>query len=388
MLTINLLDKDTVLPSLFSKMHANEILIGLVSVITIGLPKFSQIFFGKVLLNKSQRKRYVFFGFLLRAVTLAVMGFVLWQFYLFRICVRTALVLMFVLYTVYSLEAAYTSVGLVDLPPRSLFYTSLKRYYSLKQVVMSFAILIAVIIVRPLLHLLPYPMNYSILHYVAAFSLFIGAIGLGLIHEKVHISKYEFNLKQFFSFIYEELKSSKALLYFALIVNFEGLFLSIVPFFTTLAIKHFSFSTKLVASLLAWKIIGVLSAGSLLFLKKNFRYTRVLLLNILISVTLPIVLIFSRSMFLFKAAFFFIGLFNSFYRITYEGILVEISTHKNRAAYASVLGSSNIAASVVPLISGSLIQWIGYKFTFFLSSAILASSLIIVIKLMRLLKRA
>ncbi len=388
LLTINILDKDTVLPGMLSRMGANETLIGLLSVITIGLPKFSQIFFGRLLQAKSTRKKYVLQGFAMRILSLAAITYVLWLYYLWKISAAEAIVWIFVFYTVYSLFAAYTTVGIVDLVPRALFSTSLKRFYSLKQVGNSFGLFLALLLIRPVLKSYPFPLNYAIVHLLGTLSLLVSTLFIVKVTEKIIASRVKMRLGQYLKFIVKELKDNPALLFFALIVNSEGFFLSIVPFFTTFAISNFSINAQLIGTLFAWKIIGLLTSSAVLFFARDYDYYKILAVNIIISFSVPLMLlVFGSHLWIYKVAFFLVGSFNSIYRITYEGILVEISNDKNRAAYASVLGSSNISTFIIPLVSGALIRSAGYGFTFVLSAVLLGFAVYFLVKLKPYLAR-
>ncbi len=388
MLTINLLDKDTILPGMLTKMGAGEILVGLLSVITIGLPKFSQIFFGLILQNKPSRKPYLLQGFAIRIVSLIAIAYVLWLYYLFKLTPQIAITLILGLFFIYSLAAAYTSVGIIDLAPRALFRHSLKRLYSLKQVGNGIGIIIAIMMVRPVLKMFPYPFNYSLIHLLGALSLVISTLAIVWIKEKIIITKSRYTLRTYFRFVYNELKENKSLLFLSLIVNSEGLFLSIIPFFTTLAISKFAINARLIASLFMWKILGVLASSIFLTARRNYDYFQVLMANIFISIIAPVIIIlFARHIVIYKIVFFMVGVFNSFYRITFEGLLVEISNDKNRAAYASVLGSSNISTFFIPLISGGMIKTLGYNATFVISAVLLSFTIIFMIKLKESISR-
>ena len=389
MLTINLLDKDTILPGMLTKMGAGEVLIGLLSVITIGLPKFSQIFFGLILQNKPTRKKYLLQGFGIRITALLVIAYVLWEYYLFRLSARATIALILILFFIYSLAAAYTSVGIIDMAPRALFRQSLKRLYSLKQVGNGLGIILAIMLVRPVLKIFPYPFNYSIIHIMGAASLLISTLAIIGLKEKILITRAKYTLKSYFKFVFDELKTNKSLLYLSLIVNSEGLFLSVIPFFTTLAISKFAVNARLVASLFMWKILGVLISSIFLTAKKNYDYFNVLSANIIISIIAPLaIILFANNLIIYKLVFFMVGIFNSFYRITFEGLLVEISNDKNRATYASVLGSSNISTFIIPLISGGMIKTLGYTVTFILTALLLSVTIIFMQKLKIIIRPA
>ncbi len=389
MLTINLLDKDTILPGMLSKMGAGEILIGLLSVITIGLPKFSQIFFGLVLQNKPTRKKHLLEGFSIRISSLLAIAYVLWLYYLFRISSAQAITLIMSLFFVYSLAAAYTSVGIIDMAPRALFRHTLKRFYSLKQVGNGIGIILAIMLVRPVLKMFPFPFNYSLLHILGGLSLVISTLAIIGLKEKIIVTKARFTIKTYLRFVYQELRTNKSLLFLSLIVNSEGLFLSIIPFFTTLAISKFAVNARLISSLFMWKILGVLVSSIFLTAKRNYDYFKVLAANIFISILAPVILIiFANHVAIYKVVFFMVGVFNSFYRITFEGLLVEISNDKNRATYASVLGSSNVSTFIIPLVSGGMIKALGYNVTFIFSAVILAFTIIFMLKLRELIKPA
>ncbi len=382
MLTINILDKDTVLPGLLKHLGANETYIGLLSMITIGLPKLSQIFFGQSVSKHQTRKRHLINGFLVRFSSLLVLGFTLWNYYLYRIDSTTTIILIFLFYTIYSLAAAYTSVSIVDLAPRCIFYDKLKKFYSLKQVANSLSIFVAVFIVRKFLQVFPYPLNYSVIHFLAAGATLISTLALFGIYERIVFTKPKENIREFFRHVYKELSTNRNLLLFALIVNSEGLFLSIVPFFTTYAMKNLGIDYKVIGTLFLWKIIGVLTSSLILFLHKNFSYKKALFFNNAIAFAMTLFIVFFHGDIVFyKIIFFLVGVFNSLYRITYEGVIVELSDDKNRAMYVSIIGSSNISTLIVPVLFGSFTMLVGYKVSFVISALLLSFAFLFLSKL-------
>ena len=85
--------------------------------------------------------------------------------------------------------------------------------------------------------------------------------------------------------------------------------------------------------------------------------------------------------FYFQFIFILSGIFVSLFKISNNGILLEISTSENRTIYAGIAGAGKIFSTVFPLIIGLLIFFIGFKIVFIIVTVIILLSYLFVRKL-------
>ena len=88
-------------------------------------------------------------------------------------------------------------------------------------------------------------------------------------------------------------------------------------------------------------------------------------LSFVLGALLPILsLIFSNNYILYQSIFVLSGIFVTVFRISKNGILVEISNNENRATYTGISGAGSILPTIFPLVAGILISLLGYYLTF------------------------
>ena len=77
----------------------------------------------------------------------------------------------------------------------------------------------------------------------------------------------------------------------------------------------------------------------------------------------------------FAILFFFVGIAISAQKISFEGILYEITDETNRALYSGVYGALSLTLALFPLVSGLLLSTLGFIIIFPIVSLIAVSSL-------------
>ena len=217
----------------------------------------------------------------------------------------------------------------------------------------------------------------------AGVLLFVASLGFYAIKEKVFIPKTKKKIIKFLKLIPQELKKNSNLKFYLIIINILGLSFSLLPFFILLAKKNFGLNSEMIGNFLLFKVIGMFSIGILIFFfGKKFNYKRLLYITAILGASLPIMALFliEYEVF-FKIIFIFSGIFFSVYRVTMDGILLEISTDENRAEYAGIAGAGNILTVVFPLIAGFLIKFIGFTPVFITISIILFLSIFLIRKM-------
>jgi hypothetical protein len=77
----------------------------------------------------------------------------------------------------------------------------------------------------------------------------------------------------------------------------------------------------------------------------------------------------------FALLFFFVGIAISAQKISFEGILYEITDETNRSLYSGVYGALSLTLSLFPLVSGLLLNSLGFIIIFPIVSLIAVTSL-------------
>jgi MFS family permease len=85
--------------------------------------------------------------------------------------------------------------------------------------------------------------------------------------------------------------------------------------------------------------------------------------------------------FYYQFLFLLSGFFVSAYKISKNGILMEISNSENRAIYTGISGAGDIVSMIFPLLAGVLISFFGFHIIFIIVSIIVLAGFFIAIKL-------
>jgi MFS family permease len=156
-----------------------------------------------------------------------------------------------------------------------------------------------------------------------------------------------------------------------------------MPFLILLAKENFDLSYKLIGNLLLFRIIGMLIASTIFYkLSSKIDYKMLLIIAVIIGSTIPIfALTLSNNQLFYQYIFILSGIFVSLFKISNNGILLEISTNENRTMYAGISGAGKIFSTIFPLLAGVLIFYIGFTAVFISVSVIMLLSVFFVNKL-------
>jgi hypothetical protein len=106
------------------------------------------------------------------------------------------------------------------------------------------------------------------------------------------------------------------------------------------------------------------------------------MVDVFIGASLPIAaLLLSNNEFLYQGIFVFAGIFASTYKISVNGMLIEISNIENRTFYAGISGAGNIFTMIFPMIAGYFISFFGFTEVFIFMSLSMLSSIYFISKL-------
>ncbi len=375
------MDIDTVIPSMIIKAGGNELLLGLLTAIMIGAPRFFQFFFASFLSHKERKKKYLLIGIYLRVLALFSLSILLYNAN--YITDYLVIIFIFVIISIFSLSGSFAGVPYVDIMGKSMKKESRRKFFSVKQILNGSGVLISAFIVREILKQVEYPYNYSLLFVIAATLLFIASIGFLRIEEKITELTQKKSFFQFVKLIPKELKKNSNLKFYLIIINMLGVGFSTMPFFIALAKSKFGLPYQMIGNFLIFRVVGMLLIGILIYVfDKKINYRTLLKIAVVIGSLLPILsLILSDYSNLYMYLFIFSGIFFSIYKVSIDGIFLEISNDKNRAEYIGISGAGNILTIVFPLIAGFLLSIFGYVGVFIGVSILVISSLFFVNKL-------
>lgn len=373
-LASNLIDIDTIIPAMLIDAGGNSMQIGILTAIMLGGSSFAQLFFTPFLSNKSRKKGFLLFGINLRVFALLGLGLLLHRF-TERSDSNVVIWTIFILISLFSVSGAFAAIGYSDILGKSILDHKRKPFLSLRQAISSIGIIVSAYFAAKILVAFDYPLNYSWLFIIAGIMLAIASLGFWKIKEipgpKVQIG----NLKAYLSLIISEIKENKRLANYLLMINTLGVSLALMPFLMLYAKEMFAVDNADVGTYLLLKVIaGVISGTLLFYFAKRVKYTPLLYATSIIALLIPLSLMIYSSTALLGLYFFLGGVMFTLYRIATEGVLLEISDHKNRTIYIGMVGAGNILPALFPIFGGWLIPTYGFNYFFLLFSIIILFS--------------
>ncbi|WP_235598480.1 MFS transporter [Kosmotoga arenicorallina] len=374
-LTMAFVEVNTVLPSLVLKAGGNSFSIGLITAITTGIPLLVQIVFAGLLMARPKKKPFLLFGIYLRIFALAFMGFMLKS----SLTGSVLLLMIFLVISVFSFSGVFAGICYTDLLGKSIAGKSRRKFMAFRQIVGSILSFGGGFLARMVVSEVPYPDNYSMMFFVAAISLALGSMGFWLIYESpAKIISYP-GFWKILKNIPSTLKKDGNLRNYIVFSNLTGFGLILIPFYVLLAKETYGLSGENVGNFLFLQMIGILIAGFFwgsYLQHKGFK--KLLYACALFGGTIPILSLFLSNVGdnFYALIFLLTGVTLSARKMGFEGLLIEISNDENRALYTGISGAFNVVTSILPLIMGAIIDFIGFKIVFSLSSFFIFSGIL------------
>ena len=375
---------NTVLPGMILQVGGNQIHVGILTAIMVGVPMLTQLIFAGFLTPKPQKKPYLLLGVYLRVAALSGVAWTLAS--LTEIDPKSVIFLVYGWMLIFTTSGAFAGVSYTDILGKSIAGDERKRFFIVRQFLSSMGVLASALITRELLKRFNYPQNYEILFTAAAIALFMAAFGFIALREKPVSSRYESSsLLEILKFIPGYLREDANLRNYIIMNNLTGFATTLLPFYVVLARDTYSLGMADIGNFLLVQITGmILSTFLWSRVVKRHAFKGVLMVWILIGASLPLLaLIFTAlaPQSVFMVVFFLSGAAMSARRIAQEGVLIEISENDNRALYSGINGAFNLTIALFPLLSGFVIAWIGYAPVFILGSLAMLSAVIFVRRL-------
>ncbi len=369
----NFMDVDTVIPAMLIESGGGAIHIGIMTAIMMGGSSFTQLFFAPYISNKGFKKKFLLLGINSRIFALFSLGAVL--FYLQANQSKLILGLIFLFIALFSLGGAFSNISYTDILGKSVDENKRKLFFSAKQIIVGSVVLLSAFLAKRVLTAFGYPVNYSFMFFIGASLLLIASAGFWKIKEVSRSFMKIKGVKQFFRILQQEWVQNKNLSYLLGFINTQGIMLSFLPFVVLYAKETFHTQSSDTGFFLLFKVIGVVTAGTLVFFfTKRLKYHPLLYLNVALSFTLILLTLCIKNEVTLRYLFIMGGVVNSLYLITMNGLLLEVSGNENRALYAGFAGAGNILPAVFPLTGSWIIGQFGFRGFFILFMLIVLSS--------------
>lgn len=367
------MDVDTVIPAMLIESGGKAIHVGIMTAIMMGGSSFTQLFFAPYLSNRGFKKKFLLLGINSRVFSIFALGAML--FYLQTNLLKLVLGPIFLFITLFSLGGAFANISYTDILGKSVDENKRKQFFSVKQIIVGSVVLISAFLAKRVLTAFEYPINYSFMFFIGAFLLLIASAGFWKIKE---ISPSFFKIKgikQFFRILRQEWSQNKNLSYFLGFINTQSIMLSFLPFVILYAKEILNAQSSDTGYFLLFKVIGVVTAGTLVFFfTKRLKYHPLLYLNVALSIMLILLTLYIKDEVALRYIFIMGGVVNSLYLITMNGLLLEVSGNGNRALYAGFAGAGNILPAIFPLTGSWIIGQFGFRGFFILFMLIVSSS--------------
>ena len=375
-LTKNFAEINTIIPTMLIQAGGTPFHLGMLTTIMVGGSKFMQIFFAAFLTHKKKTKKFLLMGIYIRVGALLILGYLL----SFAGDMEGKYVIAFILLlmTLFSFAGAFAGIAYNDILGKSIAADSRKRFFIVKQILASTAVLISALVARKILTVYSYPVNYSILFILAGLFLFAGSGGFWVIREKVSTVTESLSLGKKFALFGKALAGDKILRNYLYTVNTTSLSIAIIPFLIALAKNNFGLTGRTVGNYLLLQVAGVIVATILFkFMEKGQGYRGIMTIHILSGALLPIAaLLLQNNSNLFMLLFPLSGLVLASKEIAVPGILLEISNENNRAIYTGISGAGSVTTIIFPIAAGALITVVGFTPVFIIASLIVLSSFV------------
>ena len=360
----NFMDVDTIIPAMMIDAGGTSLHIGLLTAILVGGGKLSQLLFAPFLSNKPYKKNLLLGGINARIISLAGIGLL----FVLSAAIPDALTILsiFLLIFLFSVSGGFANINYTDILGKSIMDTRRKRFFSIMQIVSSLGVLISAYFARRILRTQSYPGNYTLLFFIASVLLALASLGFWRIREVFAENLKIKNFTEFVQITRTEFKTNKRLASYLLLINTQGIALVLMPFLILYAKQVFGADSQNIGNYLLLKVLGGVMTGSIMFyFARIIRYQYILYSTSLLALLISVFILIFPGEILFPYIFLFGGLVYAFHRIAVSGVLLEVTTNKNRALYTGLSGAGNILPTLFPLLGGWIVKHFGFS-SFFL----------------------
>jgi len=379
-LAINFMDVNTIIPAMMVDAGGSSLQLGILTAIMQGGGKVAQLAFAPFLNNQPLKKGYLLGG--INARISALGGMALLFYYSYHCSKHFIIWAIFILISLFSFSGSFANINYVDLLGKSVLQEKRKAFFSIKQVVSSVIVFLSAFLARAILTEYSYPVNYSVLFFIAALLLAIASLGFWRIKEVTASNSKIDGFKRYIRVVAAEIKENKKLRNYIFLKNTQEICIVLMPFLILYSKKILAADSQDIGNFLLLKVIGGVVTGSIFYYYSNrIKYNYMLYTTSLLSVLVPFSILAFPGPVLFPYVFLAGGIIFTIHTISLSGILLEVTTNENRALYTGLSGAGSILPVIFPFLGGWIITESGFTLFFLLFMAIIFLSFLFIYKL-------
>jgi MFS family permease len=370
--TTSFTEVNTVMPALVMAAGGTAVTVGALTAIMIGLPLVAQLVFAGFLSTRTHKKPFLLLGVNLRVAALAG-GAAMIAFFGTGSAIIPS---VFIAMTVFALSGAFAGVSYTELVGALIPSRERRLFFVHRQAITSLGLLISALLTRFLLGAASFPDGYVLLLAMASGFLFVASGGFWTLREPPRLPQPgagppptgwtgTVTALRRAPTIWRTDANLRTLI---VVMNLVAVGFTSIPLMTALAYRSYPVSETTVGTFVLVQITGMLLAAPLWARVIRSGGYRMVLRVVLgaIAVVFPAALVVSAvaPVAVFAALYLVTGMIVSGKKIITDGIIVQIAPADQRALYAGLFGAANLAAAILPLLTGVLVGVLGYPVVF------------------------
>ena len=382
-ITTTFTEINTVMPAMIIEAGGDEVSVGLLTAIMIGLPRITQLLFAGYLHTRPHKKPYLLLGINLRvlALSLAAVSLAIGT-------EKIVITLIFIAMTIFAVSGAFAGVSYTDIVGAVVPREDRRTFFVRKQVIFSTGVLLSALVTRFLLGARAFPEGYVLLFALSAFFLLVATGGFWML--KVPVPEpgrdetpgelpdetggensgkgsrpQTISLLETYRRLPSVLGNDANLRHLVVAINLVAPALTSLPFVMALAHRTYEVDGTVVGYLVLLQIAGMLISSRLwsrLIAARGFRSV-LSTMALVAGIVLPLALVLHRwaPLYVYALLFPLLGTVESGRRVGVESVLIEIAPPDKRALYTGIYGALNLTMVFIPLFSGVLIKRFGFE---------------------------
>ncbi|MEO0288553.1 MAG: MFS transporter [candidate division WOR-3 bacterium] len=382
---MNLVDtitgSSTVLPLYLSHLTKSSIVIGFGSSLYNFLWPMPQLFTAFFLEGK-KRKKFVY------DITAYIRFFsIFFMSILIFINPKNILPLFLLSMFIYHTSGGIAGLPFMDIVAKTISPSKQHLFWGLRIAIGGFLSILGGFLVKFILAKYNYPVNFSILFFIASIFVGIGLYSFCLVYEPEEPEKER--EKSFLKFLKTGfltiLKDRRFTTLFSL-RTLAGISLALEPFFMIYVINVLNMRVELSGILISLRMAGLLISNFLWdYIQKKKSLKHLFIISSITGMVIPVLAYFSfQHHFLIFILFFINGIFYSGIQVASPSLLLTISPSEKRSTYIGFYNTLLSPIYLFPVINGIIIDKISFNFAFLVSFIVSFISLFLSLKLRKL----
>lgn len=368
-LTMSMIEFNTILPTLISKLTSNTLWFGGIYSILLGAPLIFNMIFSRYQQKFAYRKKFLLIGIYARSISF--IGMAAATFFLAGNHPSVALVSFYFLILLFSLGGGFAGIAYTGMIGDLLPSNKRGGLYAARQFAGGIASILGGFLIVLVFQSwkLSFPYNYAVILLVGSAGLIAGSAGFWMIREPRR--KQLKNRKEadtgLFKTVLHTLRTDRSFLRFIIIENMSSFSLMILPFYIVFIKGQFrNFQDYLGVFIISQILGGIFSNFLWAFVSKRYGPAVTVRTCILIGAMIPVIALLIRPLGIlsYVLVFLLIGMVMSGRNVGFEPYLLDIAPEEKRTAYLGIRGSLNIMVVLLPLAGGLFIQLFGYTVAF------------------------